>query len=83
MADYLRPSFLYPAASAYQLANGVIQRFNHGLLTMNPASDGADMISDSWCWIEPSFVRSWAWDAGGCVGKVVSRQLKYVQYCIT
>lgn len=47
MDDYLRPSFLYPAASAYQLANGIIQRFNHGLLTMYPASDGADMIADS------------------------------------
>ena len=43
--DYLRPSFLYPAASAYQLARGIIQRFNHGLLTMYPASDGADIIA--------------------------------------
>ena len=44
--DYLRPSFLYPAASAYHLASGIIQRFNQGLFMINPASDGADMIAD-------------------------------------
>ena len=41
---YLKPSFLYPAASAYQLAKGTIHRFNHGLLVMYFASEGADMI---------------------------------------
>ena len=46
MVDYLRPSFLYPAALAYQLANGIIHRFNHGLLTMYPASDGADIVAE-------------------------------------
>lgn len=53
MNNYLRPSFLYPAASAYQLANGIIQRFNHGLFTMYPASDGADMVAKCRRWIEP------------------------------
>ncbi len=42
---YLKPSFLYPAASAYQLANGTIQRFNHGRLIMYFASEGADMVA--------------------------------------
>jgi hypothetical protein len=27
---YLKPSFLYPAALAYQLANGIIHRLSHG-----------------------------------------------------
>lgn len=44
--NYLRPSFLYPAASAYQLANGVIQRFNHGRFMIYLASDGADITTN-------------------------------------
>lgn len=43
---YLKPSFLYPAASAYQLANGTIHRFSHGRLIMYFASEGADMMAD-------------------------------------
>jgi hypothetical protein len=31
---YLNPSFLYPAALAYQLANGVMNLFSHGRFTM-------------------------------------------------
>lgn len=41
---YLKPSFLYPAASAYQLANGVIQRLSQGLLIIKLASEGTDMV---------------------------------------
>ncbi len=42
---YFKPSFLYPAASAYQFANGTIHRFNHGRFIMYLASEGADMIA--------------------------------------
>lgn len=40
---YLNPSFLYPAASAYQWAKGVIHLFSQGLLVINWVSEGADM----------------------------------------
>lgn len=43
---HFKPSFLYPAASAYQLAKGVIQRFSHGRLRIKGAIDGADMLVD-------------------------------------
>lgn len=42
---YLNPSFLYPAASAYHFANGVIHLFNQGRLMMNFVREGADMIA--------------------------------------
>ena len=43
MDSYFSPSFLYPAASAYQLAIGVIMRLSHGRLTIKLARDGVDM----------------------------------------
>ena len=42
---YLRPSFLYPAASAYHAAKGIAQRFSHGRFIMNFAREGADMTA--------------------------------------
>ena len=45
MCTYLRPSFLYPAASEYQLARGVIHLFNHGRLMMKFVREGCDMLS--------------------------------------
>ena len=45
-SDHLSPSFLYPAASAYQLAKGVIQRLSHGRLMINFVKDGADISKD-------------------------------------
>lgn len=41
---YLKPSFLYPAASVYQFASGIINRFNQGLLSMKLEYEGADMM---------------------------------------
>ena len=43
--DYLNPSFLYPAASAYQLAKGFIHRFNQGRLMMKFVREGADILN--------------------------------------
>lgn len=43
---YLRPSFLYPEASVYQLAIGVIHLFNHGRLTMKFVREGCDMLGE-------------------------------------
>ena len=76
--DYLRPSFLYPAASAYQLANGIIQRFSHGLFMMYPASDGADMIADGWRWGELRSIRGWDL---GCFEKKLRKG--YYCTCVT
>lgn len=42
--SYFRPSFLYPAASLYHFASGIIQFFSQGRFTMNLATDGEDMI---------------------------------------
>ena len=41
---YLKPSFRYPAASAYQLAKGTIHRFSHGRFNTYFVNVGADMI---------------------------------------
>lgn len=43
---YLRPSFLYPAASVYQLARGVIQRLSQGRLMMKFVRDGWDIVTE-------------------------------------
>lgn len=43
-STYLKPSFLYPAASAYHLASGFTQRSNQGLFMINDVSDGADIV---------------------------------------
>ena len=45
--DYLKPSFLYPAASAYQFANGTIHRLSQGRFVIYFASEGADMFAIS------------------------------------
>ena len=42
---HLRPSFLYPAASLYQLANGIIRALSHGLFIIQLAKDGVDMMA--------------------------------------
>ena len=41
VADF-KPSFLYPAKSAYQLANGCIQPLNQGRLTIACAKEFPD-----------------------------------------
>lgn len=40
VCSYLNPSFLYPAALQYQLANGVIHLFSQGRFTMKFVMDG-------------------------------------------
>lgn len=41
---YLRPSFLYAAASKYQLLSGLAQRMSHGRFMMYGASEGCDIL---------------------------------------
>lgn len=42
---YLRPSFLYPAVSEYQLARGIIHLLSHGRLTIKFVRDGCDILT--------------------------------------
>lgn len=42
--SYLRPSFLYPAASVYQLERGINHLFSHGRLMTWLTRDGCDMV---------------------------------------
>ena len=41
-----KPNLRYPDALAYQLAKGIIHRFNHGRFNIKGASEGADMVAD-------------------------------------
>jgi len=43
-SHYLNPSFLYPAASAYQAAIGFTIFASHGRFIMALARDGADIL---------------------------------------
>lgn len=47
---YLSPSFLYAAASKYQLLSGLTQRMSQGRFMMYGASDGCDMIAVMCVW---------------------------------
>jgi len=82
VADF-KPSFLYPAKSAYQLANGCIQPLNQGRLTIACAKEfpDKDMIAmpegfrgrerTSFTWgASLRMMRSWAFssEAAGCQG---------------